>query len=614
MTRSYVLVLLVSLPLFSLAQASKVALQTYSNSGGATGTITSGIPTHFSVVGQPTVLARPTNTSSGGGVMAANEFMFTVIDESAPVIAHTRPAPTNQNTSLPITATVTDVESSVTSVVLSYRTIPSATNLRIDLPMTAGTNNTWSANIPAEAVTDLGIDYVIKATNGAALEATSAAYQVSIQTGSAGLPISTMLPIGKNQNNYRIIAIPLMLAQATVNGVFADELGNQADEKWRMYHYESSSPPKKLNGNSPVVPGLGYWFLSAEQPNTSFSTGQGTTVAATVDSPFEITIAAGWNQIGNPYTFDVSWADIVSANPNLASGLGNRKPKGFNGSPVDLTTLKKFEGGFIMFEGTPSERLKVPVKKSTGGRVSHSNRNPLGSENWEVRLSISNGILKNELGGFGMNQQASEGADGWDDYNMPHFFDYLEVVHSRIQSHTTQMMDMVPPGARQTWDFKIETNQPGSALTLEWDNSYFGSSSDNLWLTNLETGEVWDMRKHTRALVEFKEVADWRVAFGDVSFVEAATQPEKDVFQQAFPNPFQHELNVRFALVESGWVQIDLFDVNGRMIKQPLHQYLPRGRHAIQIKTEDSEVISQGIYVLRMISPQGIQFKRLVKH
>lgn len=58
----------------------------------------------------------------------------------------------------------------------------------------------------------------------------------------------------------------------------------------------------------------GYWINSNINPAPSIHvTGTDAPVAAT------LTLQSGWNQIGNPFIFDVSWAAVLALNPSVTT-------------------------------------------------------------------------------------------------------------------------------------------------------------------------------------------------------------------------------------------------------------------------------------------------------
>ena len=458
----------------SFGQVSKAPLQNFSNAGGATGTITSGIPTHFSSIGQPTVLARPASTSTGGGVMTANELMFSaiaVVDSSPPTFgANGTATSVSPALALAITADFVDAESNVVEALVQYRSVSASGTAPPDIQLTKGTGNNWTGTIPATSIGELGVEYKFKIKNGALLEATSQLNKVVINH-AFGTTIVINTTFSKSQSNYRIIANPLILSPNTIDAIFSEELGGYDENVWRMYRYQAGNI-SKLSKSSTMDIGKGYWFLSTKPPtNNVFTTGAGTTVPVSVDEPFEITLSPGWNQIGNPYNFDISWNDVRAANPALSSKLSTTA-RSYNGGVIEIDEIKKFEGAYISFTGTTADKIKIPVTKNpaiNNGRIrSRGIENSLSNDHWEVKFNLSNGLQHYTLGGMGMHPQASESVDVYDDFNIPRFFEYLEVKHPKQLYDMSYTKDVVPTQQEHTWNFSTESNQEGENITLAW--------------------------------------------------------------------------------------------------------------------------------------------------
>jgi parallel beta-helix repeat protein len=521
-------------------------------------------------------------------------------DSTPPVFGtNNTPAAITPGTALNVSADFSDPESNVVNATLQYRSASSVTATFTDLAMVRGAGNTWTATVPSLSIGELGVEYRFSIENGAGLTAVSTAFLARIVHGTDGLAMTINTEHTKSRNNYRIIAIPLVLENNTVNSVFSDEFGAYDDKVWRMYHYNNASNPPltKLNGNSTLVPGKGYWFLSSVPPSGPIDTGPGTTVVI----PFSIPINSGWNQIGNPFNFDISWDDVLAANPSISSDL-SAEVRIWNGSIRQVTELEKFTGGYIRNDGS-SATLLIPAAKnpSVNGRVaSREVRNPLGGSHWEVLLNLSNGESHYNLGGFGMHPDAKDEAERLDDYNLPRFFDYLEVRYPKVRYDMTVTRDMVPPQEEYVWTFTTETNQLGEAITLTWDNTYFGDGNQQLWLTEVESGKVWDMRRETVASVPFREVVAWKAAFGKLDFVTEATLPAESRIIQAYPNPFDVEISVNFAVSRAGEVTLEVLDINGRPAGSLVNGYMDKGRYAAVWKVGDRVPVPAGLYILRL--------------
>jgi len=55
-----------------------------------------------------------------------------------------------------------------------------------------------------------------------------------------------------------------------------------------------------------------YWFNSRER--VTIPVGAGIALTNTNDNLAVITLTSGWNQIGNPYAFTISWSDVLATN------------------------------------------------------------------------------------------------------------------------------------------------------------------------------------------------------------------------------------------------------------------------------------------------------------
>ncbi|MFT4667418.1 MAG: hypothetical protein ACI8YQ_003556 [Polaribacter sp.] len=78
----------------------------------------------------------------------------------------------------------------------------------------------------------------------------------------------------------------------------------------------------------------------------------------------------------------------------------------------------------------------------------------------------------------------------------------------------------------------------------------------------------------------------------------------------AFPNPFDNQFNIRFALEENLDVRIDLFDVVGKRVKQISNKSFTSGAHQIKVEGHD---LSTGVYFVRIQAGNGVKSLRIVK-
>jgi hypothetical protein len=77
---------------------------------------------------------------------------------------------------------------------------------------------------------------------------------------------------------------------------------------------------------------------------------------------------------------------------------------------------------------------------------------------------------------------------------------------------------------------------------------------------------------------------------------------------EAYPNPFNPTTNISYALEKSGWIFLNVIDLNGRMVDQLVHSYQSVGRHTVQWNASH---YSSGIYLISLMSGKRQALKKV---
>ena len=169
------------------------------------------------------------------------------------------------------------------------------------------------------------------------------------------------LSFGNQPSNYQIISIPLDLDNENVSNVFSALEGKNI-KQWRLFHYQNGETQEFQEGFTTIQTGKGYWLIV--RSSTVIDPGPGKTVEVTFDQPFPIVLNDGFNQIGNPYSFNVSWREVLALNGN-PSGVGNLQIFSGGTTLTESTRLDSFGGGFVLVDpGFGPVILKIPFKKN----------------------------------------------------------------------------------------------------------------------------------------------------------------------------------------------------------------------------------------------------------
>jgi N-acetylneuraminic acid mutarotase len=458
--------------------------------------------------------------------------------------------------------------------------------------------NIWQGTAEANDFGNMGLVYLVSAYDANSNEyvsPNSKTVTVEVTGQGFGIPITR---VGSDVSKYNIVSVPLVLTANTVNDVFGEALGPYDIEKWRMYRYQSGQN-QELSGTSRIDPGKGYWLISTTP--ATINTGAGTIPSANAENPFTLQLTSGWNQIGNPYTFNLLWQDVRDWNSNLT--LGNLRIYN-NGSFENGTVLKTYEGGFVMAQNNSSLEFPVVQNPAAGRERTEDGRvkNPIDGDDWEVILNLETGYITNTFSGIGMNKNAREENDGFDDFTMPRFFKYLELNHEKEFINIPFSKDIVPISENHIWTFSVESNADYDNIKISWDNSYFGNSSKQLVLWDITRQRPVDMRRFDSYVFDKHKSRKFMVLFGEDAFIRENIRVNNPLLHEVFPNPVDEKATFAFSVPESSSqqpVQLEVFDLFGKKVSTILNAKIEAGYHEVEwdVIGDNGSKPAAGVYV-----------------
>ena len=75
--------------------------------------------------------------------------------------------------------------------------------------------------------------------------------------------------------------------------------------------------------------------------------------------------------------------------------------------------------------------------------------------------------------------------------------------------------------------------------------------------------------------------------------------PEKFTLSQNYPNPFNGQTMLEFTIVQSGNASLEIFDMLGRKISNPVNENLNPGTYSYRLTSGD---LPSGVYLYRLSS------------
>lgn len=528
-------------------------------------------------------------------------------DNTGPVITDNTVKKTSANTALKVSLTITDPESTVTGATINYYPINSFDNASGDFVNTSG--NTWEYTIPASFVTEQGVEYEITATNSASIDSYQNWTQVLVEHTGNGLTIPYN-SFGSDVSNYRIISIPLNLEKKSIKDVLADNLGDYDKTKWRVFRYQNGKNTE-LTGTTSFELGRGYWLI-VKNNVSSITTGAGVTTDTGVGKPFKLNLTAGWNQIGNPFNFDVKWDDVITNTDNTSITIGDLRT--FDGSFAKGTLLRKFSGGFVMMQS--SAAITIPVVKSSRSqpRPTIDFHQTIDNNIWAVELQLKSGGMLNDFGGVGMHPEASIDNDKFDDFTLPRFFEYLELNHPKKLFESPFTKDIVPTTTEYTWEFEVESNLADDVIEIKWDNSQLGNNDKQLVLWDESQQRAIDMRKVSSYSFDRKLAGKFKVLYGPKEYVKEKTKPGFMVFRTVYPVPATTQVTFGFSIAaeNQGPASLEVYDQMGKKIGTVLDRSLEAGYHEVIWNIEGSQKPAPGVYISVLKSGGAVAQQKII--
>jgi hypothetical protein len=318
-------------------------------------------------------------------------------------------------------------------------------------------------------------------------------------------------------------------------------------------------------------------------------------------------LSAGWNQIGNPYPFNISWEAV----------LGGEERVGLlqffeNGSYVSRDVMEPWTGAFVHADAAINLPIPVTAKTSASGRRSDRDLQPdMDAPAWVLPIKIRLDDME-QVSGVGMHPDAKTSKDKFDQITVPRFLDYVEMNtwHEEFFSHQFST-DVVPTTEEQVWTFAVNSNLDNQEGDLTWDNEAIASRNSSLLLIDMLTGKWIDMKTRGRYTFTHQEGRQIKIIYNRSGEI----RPGVTMLGDAYPNPFENEVRIPLLIDQAGPKQVEIYDGIGRLIRRMSAEFYAPGIHELTWDGRDGsgQEVSNGMLYYRLLDGQDHRMKRLIK-
>ncbi len=479
--------------------------------------------------------------------------------------------------------------------------------------------------IPAFAVGDRGLEYTLDASDQNGLvsiapdvtSATRIAYSLEVLIPDEGIRKLTPQPAAATTPNaYRLFSIPILAEAESPEAVLEDDLRSYKPTRWRFFEPDPATPSSlfpEFPNTSPLSPGKAFWLIVRDE-NQLIDTGAGRTLPT--DEVFEITLAPGWNFIGNPFNFD------IPANQLITEDGTTPDIRFFDGSGwfiiANETALVPFEGYAVSNNTANPTTLRLfPSSELLALRqgTSTSKQAAATKPDWvlDIIASVNTARKTGSMQDTSRIVLQQDSQPGWDPNDLPAppaFGDHVSVafVHEDwerpLKRYAVDARPLHEDG--DVWTFEVASTQP-APITLTFAGLDAIPEGLEAYLVDPQRNTSQDLAQNPVYTVS-NQRQQLRVVIGPAAFTDAQLETLElpDATYQlapAFPNPFAQTTTIPFHLPEAATVTLGIYNVLGENVNTlALSRPLPAGPQAIiwDGTNQEGSPVANGLYFVRL--------------
>ena len=482
-----------------------------------------------------------------------------------------------------------------------------------------GEGDTLTAQLPSDHLGIRGLEFFFKLARGA--DTLFLAYSDSTYTWVTHFANSLgQVPRTTRASSYRMIGLPIEIeGSRQVASVFEDDLGQADLSKWRLGNFTTRGDSvMEFPECDPVIPGRGYWLITKDRELFG-AAGYSVQPEFVHDGiPYlPIAVSEGWNQIANPFGFAVDFQDVIyersgviglhdsTANVYWYAGAGYSAPKIMNAW-----------SGYFFFTRETSLRLLFPYQEFGLPGGSKLNASPLTTDNldWTIGLRLAVHNKLSEPCYAGSSSLAVAGLDQLDQ-PMPPAPPGLPVIGFSMKQDNPYLWRVdahAPIDSIGKWELLFGPGLDRELLIDGLDQLPDGFTV--LLLLDIGTQLLIESDRSIRLPDDSRSA---RLLIGRTDRVQTAASealPGKFTLEQNFPNPFNPNTSLRFALPKASRVQLVIYNLLGQEVRGLVDRYVEAGVHTVvwNGRLGDGRPAASGIYFYRLMSDQLVASKKML--
>lgn len=478
--------------------------------------------------------------------------------------------------------------------------------------------NVYTYNIPPAYSTISGIQFYLAFSDGSITvtypsinpDTNPASIQVSIPQQEFQNPIKTA--------QYQMLSIPLSINSPQIDSVFSDDYGPYDQKVWRIFRWQPQDSSYAEHNAIPggIIPGNAYWLI--DKDGKIFDVNNSLSVPAF--NNYTIPLQPGYNQVGNPFAFSVSWFSIENSDsiPQLPI-LWNADTQDYD---FDLIIYEPWQGYWIYNPLNHIINLSISPNLSLGKEKTVNYFASFKDDEFLIQLkaSLKSSQGKDQQNYIGMKEDATSGSNKYNIFKPPAINDQIKVL---IESDRNYFARNIVPVSKDGayWDFTVETKSANQLLALAVDRKSSLPNNFNIWLLDKDRKIPIVLNNGTAEIMTRENgKSNFRIIVGTEDYAKLhsdniSLQAYEYALYQNYPNPFNPTTIITYQLKEKSDVTLEIFNILGERINSIVNNIVQDpGQHIVTWngKNSSGEKVASGIYIYRIKADNFISSKKMI--